>query len=66
MARMDLICSQCKHAFQVPVTNNLKNEEKQCPQCGSESVRQTFASYLRNGPLLDPKWGCTGERSTYG
>ena len=35
----------------------LKDEQKHCPECGSESVRQTFASYLRNGPLLDPKWG---------
>jgi rRNA maturation endonuclease Nob1 len=63
---MDLICSKCKHTFEVETENHLKDEQKNCPLCGSASVRQTFASYLRNGPLLDPKWGCTSERSGFG
>jgi putative FmdB family regulatory protein len=54
MARMDLVCKTCRHTFTVATRNHLKDEEKRCPQCGSASVRQTFASYMRNGPLLDP------------
>ncbi len=65
-SKVDLVCSACKHAFQVVADNLLKNEGKHCPECGSESVRQTFASYLRNGPLLDPRWGCSGEGRPYG
>jgi putative FmdB family regulatory protein len=66
MVRMDLVCSTCKHAFEVAAKTNLMNDEKHCPECGSDRVRQTFGSYLRNGPLLDPKWGCREERSHYG
>jgi DNA-directed RNA polymerase subunit RPC12/RpoP len=65
MIRLDLVCSKCKRSFQVEATA-LRDEEKRCPECGSDSTRQTFASYLRNGPLLDPKWGCAGERSGFG
>jgi len=66
MIRLDLVCSNCKHSFQMEATTILKDEEKRCPNCGSETVRQTFASYLRNGPLLDPKWGCRGESRGFG
>ena len=66
MIRMDLVCSKCKHTFELQAETNLKDEEKTCPECGSDRVRQTFASYLRNGPLLDPRWGCGGERRGYG
>jgi DNA-directed RNA polymerase subunit RPC12/RpoP len=66
MIRLDLVCSTCRHSFQLEAATTLKDEEKRCPKCGSESTRQTFASYLRNGPLLDPKWGCAGEGRGFG
>ena len=66
MAKLDLVCSTCKQSFQIQAETVLKDEEKNCPACGSASTRQTFASYLRNGPLLDPKWGHTQERSGFG
>lgn len=66
MIKLDLVCSACKHAFQMEAATILKDEEKICPECGSDRVRQTFASYLRNGPLLDPKWGCPGEHRGFG
>ncbi|MBN1630811.1 MAG: hypothetical protein JW990_13690 [Thermoleophilia bacterium] len=62
MIRMDLVCSKCKHTFELQAETNLKDEEKNCPQCGSDRVRQTFTSYLRNGPLLDPQWSCGTHR----
>jgi len=64
--RMDLVCSRCKHTFALEAQTNLNDEEKTCPECGSDRVRQTFASYLRNGPLLDPNWGCGAQYKGFG
>lgn len=66
MIKLDMVCGKCKHAFQLEAATILKDEEKCCPGCGSASTRQTFASYLRNGALLDPDWGRTGRRSGFG
>jgi rRNA maturation endonuclease Nob1 len=66
MHRLDLVCSACGHSFHLEAATVLKDEEKCCPDCGAATTRQTFASYLRNGPLLDPKWGQTRERSGFG
>ena len=66
MNSLDMVCSKCKHAFHLEAATVLKDEEKRCPECGSDSTRQTFASYLRNGALLDPNWGQTGRRSGFG
>jgi rRNA maturation endonuclease Nob1 len=67
MAEVDLVCRDCDHAFRVVtrVTGvGVKERQKQCPACGSHSVRQTFASYLRNGPLSSP--ACGSGRTSYG
>ena len=66
MPRRDMVCSECKHEYEVTIPGSLKDEQTDCPACGSKSVRQTFNSYLRNGPLLDPKWACRSERSGFG
>ncbi|NLE10898.1 MAG: hypothetical protein GX630_05275 [Actinobacteria bacterium] len=66
MIRMDLVCNKCKRSFALEAETLLRDQEKQCPECGSDSVRQTFKSYFRNGPLLDPKWGCSSERRPFG
>jgi len=55
MMKLDLICRTCKHAFTLEAQTTLKDKSKRCPECDSLSVRQTFASYMRNGPLLDPE-----------
>ena len=54
MVRIDLVCRSCKHPYEVRADSTLKDERMDCPECGSGSVRQTFKSYMRNGPLLDP------------
>ena len=66
MVRLDLVCGSCKHSFQVEATSVLKDEEKHCPECGSGSTRQTFKSYLRNGPLLDPQWSRPSQHTGFG
>ncbi len=66
MIKLDLVCNACKHAFELEAETSLKDDEKRCPECGSDSTRQTFQSYLRNGPLLDPKWGTALERTGCG
>ena len=66
MPKLDLVCSECKHSYTVEAASILRDEEKHCPQCESKSTRQTLASYLRNGPLLDPEWSRVSQRSGFG
>jgi putative FmdB family regulatory protein len=66
MPRRDMVCTACSHAYEVVTPGSLKDEQANCPKCGADTVRQTFASYLRNGALLDPKWGCRSEHSGFG
>jgi len=65
-AAFDFVCGACGHAFEVTVDVPIDQIKRPCPRCGSDSTRQTFASCLRNGPLLDPLWGYRGERTNYG
>ena len=65
---VSLVCHSCGHAYQIETDSVFKDKEKNCPKCGSDSFRQSFASYRRNGPLLDLKWahlGC-GENTHFG
>jgi putative FmdB family regulatory protein len=48
MASYDLICDNCGHAFEVFRQGFLKDDDKVCPECGSEDVRQKFSSFLRS------------------
>lgn len=57
MAHIDIVCKDCKHSFGVVTRVAIKPRQKRCPKCDSENVRQSFASYLRNGPLSDPNCG---------
>lgn len=50
MAQYDFVCNECGHAFDVFSKGFIKDQQKQCPQCGSRKVRQKFSSFLRNGP----------------
>jgi rRNA maturation endonuclease Nob1 len=52
--RLSLVCRKCKHAFELSTDYPIPEEMKRCPECGSESIRQTFTSYLRNGSMSDP------------
>jgi putative FmdB family regulatory protein len=65
MAHIDLVCQDCQHSFAVLTRGAMKPQQKRCPECGSDHIRQTFASYLRNGPLSDPNCGAPGC-TTYG
>ncbi len=57
MATFQLHCQQCGHAFAVTTRGAIKDRQKRCPECRSQSVRQTFGSFLRNGPLSSPTCG---------
>lgn len=65
MARIDLVCQDCKHVFRVLTRAAIRDKQKQCPECGARNVRQTFASYVRNGPLSSPDCGAPVQ-TTYG
>jgi DNA replicative helicase MCM subunit Mcm2 (Cdc46/Mcm family) len=65
MAHIDLVCQDCRHAFEVATRAGVTSKQKRCPKCASERTRQTLVSYLRNGPLSDPNCGAP-RCSTYG
>ena len=46
MASYDLTCDMCGHSFEVFRQGFLKDEDRVCPECGSEEVRQKFTSFL--------------------
>jgi putative FmdB family regulatory protein len=66
MARFDLVCRDCDHAFEMLTRVAIRDSQKRCPGCGSTNVRQTLASYLRNGALLDPDCGGVRPSSGFG
>lgn len=49
MAFYDFVCLDCGDAFEVYVQGFIRDEQKECPECGSRAVRQKFSSFLRNG-----------------
>lgn len=57
MARLDLRCRDCKHAFALVTRGVVAEKRKCCPECGSTNIRQTLGSYLENGPLSSPICG---------
>ena len=65
IVHIELVCQECHHAFALVTPLAIKLQQKRCPKCGSEQVRQTFASYLRNGTRSDPECGVPGC-TTYG
>lgn len=65
LAYIELVCRDCEHAFEVVTSVAIKPNQKRCPKCGSEHIRQTFTSYLRNGPLSSSRCG-TPVCTTYG
>jgi putative FmdB family regulatory protein len=66
MARIDVVCKDCGHKSFVVTRAALRDKQKRCPECGSTNVRQTFASYLQNGPLSSPACGAPQRSSGYG
>lgn len=46
MALYDFDCSDCGAEFEVFSTGFIKDEQKVCPTCGSQDVRQRFTSFL--------------------
>jgi hypothetical protein len=56
MAYLDLTCKSCGHKWRLSTFAKLEPEQRQCPDCGSEDLKQSVMSYLRNGPLSHP--GC--------
>jgi putative FmdB family regulatory protein len=62
MATIDLICKDCGHKFTVVTRAAIGKKQKRCPECHSANIRQTFGSYMQNGPLSNP--ACGAPRSS--
>ena len=65
MAVFDLRCKSCEHSWQIVTRGAIKAKQKRCEACGSLDIKQSFGSYLRNGPLSDPNCGAP-SCTTYG
>lgn len=46
MASYDLICDKCGATFEIFRQGFLRDEDRVCPECGCEEVRQKFSSFL--------------------
>jgi hypothetical protein len=66
VATIDLVCKTCGNAFAVITRAGVKAGQKRCPACESGDVRQSFASFLRNGSLSDPSCGAPQRSSGFG
>lgn len=66
MASFTLICKDCGHHTQLVTGCAIKDKQKRCKACGSDNVRQSFGSYLANGPLSSPTCGEARPSSGYG
>ena len=66
MAIFDLSCKSCGHKYQLVTRGVIKAKQKQCPECDSKDIKQSFGSYLRNGALSDPNCGAPACNTSYG
>lgn len=66
MAVFDLNCKSCGHKWQLVTRSSIKAPQKKCPSCKSTDIKQSFGSYLRNGPLSDPNCGAPACNTSYG
>lgn len=64
MATYDLICLDCGNAFELFVQGFMKDEDGQCPACGSFKVRQKFAPFLSNIGGSASSGGCDAPASS--
>lgn len=58
MASYDLVCLACGHDFEVFVPGFIKDEDRQCPACGSFKTRQKFSAFLTNASSSSGPAGC--------
>jgi putative FmdB family regulatory protein len=66
MAHLDLVCRDCGRSFEVVTRVAIRERQKRCPDCRSQDIRQTLASFLRNGSLSDSSCGAPQRSSGYG
>ena len=66
MAIFDLSCKNCGHKYQLVTRGAIKTKQKRCPECDGADIKQSFGSYLRNGPLSDPNCGAPACNTSYG
>jgi putative FmdB family regulatory protein len=60
MATYDLVCLQCGNDFEVFVPGFIKDEDRQCPACGSFKTRQKYSAFLTNASTSSNSSGSAG------
>lgn len=59
MAIYDLKCDECGEQFEKYVTGFLKDEDKECPECGSRKISQQFTGFFGVGSSSSSSGGCS-------
>lgn len=49
MAIYDLKCDECGEEFEKFVTGFLKDEDRECPECGSRKISQRYTGFFGVG-----------------
>jgi putative FmdB family regulatory protein len=61
MATYDLVCLECDRNFEVFVPGFIKDEDRQCPACGSFKTRQKYSTFLTNASSSSGSPGSPGS-----
>ena len=64
MPTYDLACEGCEHHFDVFRQGFLRDEDRQCPECGAPEARQLFTGFVTarpsRGAVATGGGGCCG------
>ena len=54
MPTYDLVCAGCEHRFEAFRQGFLRDEDRECPQCGAQEARQLFTGFVTARPSRGP------------
>ena len=50
MPTYDLVCDACEHGFEAFRQGFLRDEDRVCPECGTQEARQLFTGFVTARP----------------
>ena len=63
MPTYDLICDGCEYHFEAFRQGFLRDEDRECPECGAPEARQLFTGFVTarpSRPTVPTGGGCCG------
>ena len=53
MPTYDLVCDTCEHGFETFRQGFLRDEDRVCPECGTDEARQLFTGFVTARPARE-------------